>query len=173
MPEDQRASDVAREAGAVPRHPLVDREPVTAEGHGEAAVASLQLGLDQVDRGRADEAGDELVDRLVVEHLRRIDLLQVAVAHDCDPIAHRHRLDLVVGDVDRRHAEAALQLMDLRAHLHPQLGVEVRQRLVHQERMGLADDRAPHRHSLALAAGQRSRLPLEELFDLERGGSVA
>ena len=170
--QDQRASDVVREAGAVSRRGVVDREPVVAEGHGKAAVVSLQHRLDEVDRGRADEAGDELVDRLVVEHLRRVDLLQAAAAHDGDPIAHRHRLDLVVCDVDRRHAEASLQLMDLRSHLHSQLGVEVRQRLVHQERVRLAHDRAPHRHALPLAARQRPRLSLEELLDLERRGSI-
>ena len=38
--------------------------------------------------------------------------------------------------------------------------------------MGFADDRAPHRHSLALAAGKRPRLSLEELFDLEGRRSV-
>jgi hypothetical protein len=42
--------------------------------------------------------------------------------------------------------------VDLGAHLHPQLRVEVRQWLVHQERMRFANDRAPHRDALPLAA---------------------
>ena len=49
---------------------------------------------------------------------------------------------------------------DLRAHLHPQLRVEVRQRLVHEERLRVADDRATHRHALSLAAGERAGLHL-------------
>ena len=144
-----------------------------AEADGEAAVLPLELGLDEVDRRRADEAGDELVDRLVVEHLRRVDLLQVAGVHDGDAVAHRHRLDLVVRDVDRGHAEPALQLMDLGAHLHAQLRVEVRERLVHQEGLRLAHDRAAHRDALALAARERARLALEELLDLEDVRGVA
>ena len=40
---------------------------------------------------------------------RRVDLLQHAVLQHGDAVAHRHRLDLVVRDVDRRDAEAALQ----------------------------------------------------------------
>ena len=36
--QDQRASNVVREAGAVPRRPVVDGEPVIAESHGQAAV---------------------------------------------------------------------------------------------------------------------------------------
>ena len=128
---------------------------------------SLELRRDQVDRRRADEAGDELVPRVVVEHLRRVDLLQVAGVHDGDAVAHRHRLDLVVRDVDRRHAEAALQLVDLGAQLDAELRVQVRERLVHQEGLRLADDRAAHRHALPLAARERARLALEELLDLE------
>src|SRR6266540_1418699 len=47
----------------------------------------------------ADESGDEPVDRVVVQLLRRADLLKETVAHDRDPGAHGHGLDLVVGDV--------------------------------------------------------------------------
>ena len=62
-------------------------------------------GLDEVHRRRADERGDEEVRRPRVERLRRVDLLDAAVAHDGDALAERHRLDLVVGHVDRRRAE--------------------------------------------------------------------
>jgi hypothetical protein len=44
--------------------------------------------------------------------------------------------------------------LDLGAHLHAQLGVEVRERLVEQEHLRLAHDRAAHRDALALAAGE-------------------
>jgi hypothetical protein len=71
----------------------------------------------------------------VVEVLRGVDLLEDALAHDRHPVAHGHGLHLVVGDVDGGDAELVLELGDLGAHLHPQLGVEVRQRLVHQERL--------------------------------------
>ena len=56
---------------------------------------------------------------------------------------------------------------DLGAHLHAQLGVEVRQRLVHQERRRVAHDRAAHRHALALAAGELRRLAVEVLLEVE------
>ena len=140
---------------------------MVAEGDGEAAVALLQRRLDQVDRGGPDEAGDELVDRPVVERLRGVDLLQAPAVHHRDAVAHRHRLDLVVRDVDRRHIEPPLQLVDLGAHLHPQLRIEVRERLVHQEGLRLADDRAPHGDALTLAARESARLALEEVLDLE------
>ena len=91
----------------------------------------------------------------VVEVERAVDLLQHPVVQDGDPIAHRHRLDLVVGDIDRGHAQPALQRRDLGAGLNPQLGVEVGQRLVHAEHLRLAHDRPAHRDPLALAAGER------------------
>jgi len=55
----------------------------------------------------------------------------------------------------------------LGAHLHAQLCVEVRERLVHQEGLRLADDRATHRDALALATRERARLALQEVLDLQ------
>ena len=104
---------------------------------------------------------------MVVELLRIGRLLQLALAHHGDAVAHRHRLDLVVGDVDRRHAEVALEPADLGAHLHAELGVEVGERLVHQERRRLAHDRAAHRDPLPLAARERLRLALEVRLEIE------
>ena len=63
--------------------------------------------------------------------------------------------------------QAPVQLLDLEAHLHPELRVEVGQRLVEQEHRGLANDRASHRDALALAARQLPRLAREERPKLE------
>ena len=57
---------------------------------------------------------------------------------------------------------------DLGAHLRPQLRVEVRERLVHQKRLRLADDRPAHRHPLALTARELPRPALELLLELEQ-----
>ena len=56
---------------------------------------------------------------------------------------------------------------DLGARLDAELGVEVGERLVHEEHRGLADDRPAERDALALAAGQLLRLAVEELVELE------
>jgi hypothetical protein len=115
------------------------RVPLHARGH-------------EVHGGRADEARHEQVDGRVVELHRGTDLLEHAGSHHGHAVAERHRLGLVVGHVDHRRAELLLQARDLGAHLNAQLGVEVRQRLVHEERRRVAHDGAPHRHALALAA---------------------
>ena len=71
-------------------------------------------------------------------------------------------------DVHRRDAELALEAGDLGPHLRAQLRVEVGQRLVHQEDLRLADDRAPHRHPLALTARERPRLAPQQRVQLEQ-----
>jgi len=109
----------------------------------EADLAAGDVGLDEVHRRRADEGRHEQVGRAVEERLRRVALLQHAVAQDGDARAERHRLDLGrVRDVDGRDPQALVQLGELRAHRDAQLGVQVRQRLVHEEGGGLAHDRA-------------------------------
>ena len=60
-----------------------------------------------------------------------------------------------------------VQLRELAAHVHAQLRVEIRQRLVHQERRGLAHHRAAERHALALAARQLRRPAVEQAVDLQ------
>ena len=118
--------------------------------------------------GEPMKRGDERVGGMLVQLLGRPELLQLALVHDGDAVAHRHRLDLVVRHVDGRRAEALLQPQDLGARLDAQRCVEVRERLVHQERLRLADDRAPERDALALAAGELPRLALEEVAELEQ-----
>jgi hypothetical protein len=138
----------------------------------EADLVAGEVGLDEVHGRRADEGGDEQVGRAVEELLRRVALLQHAVAQDGDPRAERHRLDLVVGDVDRRDPQALVQLGQLRAHRDAQLGVEVGQRLVHQERRRLAHDGPAHGDALALPARQRAGPALEQLGESEHVGDL-
>ena len=144
-----------------------DREPEAAELGAHRTVAAGEPGLEEVHRRRADEPGDEEVDGVLVERLRGVDLLQLALADHRDAVAHRHRLGLVVRDVDGGDAEVVLDPRDLGAHLHAELRVEVRQGLVHQERLRVAHDGPSHRDALALASRERGRLAAEQLVETE------
>src|SRR4051794_10618988 len=141
--------------------------PVGGADESGAAAGAVDLHVDEVHRRAADEPCDEPVDRGVVEGLRGADLLEHALAHHGDPLAHRHRLDLVVGDVDDGRLESLVEPRDLGAGLDAQLGVEVRERLVHQEDGRLTDDRATEGDALALAAGQLLGLAIEQLLQLD------
>ena len=171
--QDDRAPDVLLERGPRLEDLLAERERLAADLGDVRAVVPLDRRLDEVHRRRADEAADEEVHGPLVQLLGRRHLLELALAHDGDPVAHRHRLDLVVRDVDGRHAELVLEARDLGAHVDAELRVEVREGLVHEVRGRLADDRAAHRHPLALAAGERARLAVEELLESEDAGRVA
>ena len=78
-----------------------------------APAAVVALDGDPV--AHADEARDVVGRRLFEDVFGGGKLFELAVAHDREPVAERERLDLVVGDVDRREAEPAVQLVDLAA----------------------------------------------------------
>ena len=103
--------------------------------------------------GRApDEAGDEHIDRVMVEGVGRVHLLDITIFHDDDPVTHGHGLDLVVGYIYKGCLEPLVELEDVNPGLDPEFGVQVGERLVHQEGLGLADDRPAEGDTLALAA---------------------
>ena len=104
----------------------------------------------------------------MVELLRRVGLEDLPVPHDGDPLAERHRLDLVVRHVDRGDAEAVVKLLQRGAHADAELRVQVRERLVHQERLRLPRDRPAHRHPLALAAGELAGPTFEQVVQAEQ-----
>ena len=105
----------------------------------------------------ADEGRDERRARRVVEPVGAIDLLDAALRHDRDPVRHRQRFALVVGDVDEGDADLALDLAQFGAHVLAELEVERRERLVEQQHGRLDREGAGDRDPLALAAGQLGR----------------
>ena len=74
--------------------------------------------------GLADEAGHEDVGGPLVDLDRGADLLDPARVHHRDAVAHRQRLLLVVGHVDERDADLALDALELELHDLAQLEVE-------------------------------------------------
>ena len=131
----------------------------------QAAAAALQR--EQVHRRRADEARGEARRGRGIHHLRRRILLDATVAQQNDLIRHAHRLGLIVRDVQHGDAQTALQRQNLPSHIGAQLGVQIRQRLIHQADRRLGDDGAAERDTLLLAAGQLSRLAMQQRSDAE------
>ena len=91
---------------------------------------------------------------------------------DDDPVGERHRFGLVMGDIDAGRLERHVQALDLRAHLDPELGIEVGERLVEEEQAGLARDCPADGDALTLAARQLLRPPFEILPYLQDVGSA-
>ncbi|MNN09825.1 hypothetical protein D3C81_1227290 [compost metagenome] len=114
----------------------------------------------------ADEVRHEGVGRRAVDLLRRAGLGDAAPVHDDDAVAQRHRLGLVVGDVDRGDMEAAQQLVDVRAQGVAQLGVERGQRFIEQQHARLHGDGARQGHALALATRELVHAAVGERFQV-------
>ena len=107
--------------------------------------------------GRADEIADEGMRRPLEQLRRRADLHHAAVVHHDDRVGEGQRLGLVVGDVDHREVELAVQLLQLRAQLPLQLGIDHRQRLVEQDGGDVGADQAAAERDLLLGVGGQPR----------------
>ena len=123
----------------------------------------IALDRHQVHRRVADEVGDEGSRWAAVDLDRRGVLNDPALVHHRDAGRERHRLGLVVRDVDRRHPHVALQVVEEAARLEPQLGVEVGERLIEEIDAAGIDQRARERRALLLAAGNLARQPIEQM----------
>ena len=77
-----------------------------------------------------------------------------------------------MGDVDGGDAQPLLQGGDLGTGLHTQFGIEVRQRLVHEEHLRVAHDGTAHRHTLPLTTGEGLGLAIEEVLQPQQLGGL-
>ena len=105
----------------------------------------------------------ERVRRFGVDAFGVADLLDDALVHHHDPVAHHERFGLIVRDVDRGDAHVVLQAGEFDAHLLAQLGVEVAQGLVEEHDLGVVDDGAGEGDALALPAGELGGVSLGEM----------
>src|SRR5580658_2348195 len=138
---DDRFLAVAEFAGAAAQH----NAAAIDEPLGDAAPAQ--------DVGAAQEARDEFRARPLIDLFGRTQLLDAALVHHHDEVGRRHRLGLVVGDIERRIAIGVVKSADLEAHLLAQTGIEIGERLVEEQDLGLDHESAGERHALLLPAG--------------------
>ena len=126
---------------------------VNLDGCGAKLHPTLDyVGVKEVHGWRANEACNKGVRRRFVEVPWGSDLLEDTILQHCDAVTHGERFGLVVGHIDGGHTEPALQGGNLGTGLNAKLGVQVRQRFIHQEHLGLTHDGATHGDSLTLAA---------------------
>ncbi len=71
-------------------------------------------------------------------------------------------------DIDRRVTIFVVQATHFETHLLTQVGVEIRQRLIEQQRFRLDDQRAGERDALLLAAGQLAGIAVGQGAELRR-----
>ena len=140
----------------------VRRDPQVLGAHADEHVAALeQPGRHMFIGGVPMNWATNTVSGLAYTSCGVPICCELTAVHHRDARAHGHRLDLIVGDVDECRVEPTVQIDQLGAGLAAQLGVEVRQRLVHAEHGRLAHDGAGQRDTLTLAAAELTRLAVE------------
>src|SRR3984957_14717149 len=138
------------------------------QGHTREGDMVLVAGDAPDDVAGADEARDEFRLRAIVDLFRRAELIDLAGVHHRDQVGRRHRLGLVVGDVNRGVTILVVQPSDFEPHLFAQVGIEIGQGLVEQQRFRLDDQGARQRHALLLSARQFAGIALREDFEFCR-----
>ena len=120
--------------------------------HGTETVVDFHyLAFDEI--RLTDETGNVGVHRSSVDFLGRAHLCDFPSGKHGHPVCHRQRLLLIVSHVDAGEAVFLHDAADLAAHLHAELGVEVRERLVEQQAAGFHHQRPGEAHALLLATG--------------------
>src|SRR5439155_1785615 len=123
--------------------PDPQRRKVVAERNfqvAEFAAAAEKNALHEI--GRADEIRHETVGGSRVDGLRISDLLDRALVHHYHAIAHHQSFRLIMSDIDGGDTHLLLKPSEFYPHLLPQLGIEVRERLVEEHHLRLVHDRA-------------------------------
>ena len=100
----------------------------------------------------ADEASHKGGRRSAIDVLRRVKLLDPALAQHSNAIGQRERLGLIVRDEDCRSAEFLLKTLQLQAHFIAQERVEIAQRLIEKKKAWARYQGARESHALLLAA---------------------
>lgn len=88
-----------------------------------------------------------------------------AGAHHGHAVRDGEGLALVVGHVNRRHAEGANEVTDLVTQFIAQVDVERAERFVEEQHARLDDEGAGNCHALLLSAGERGRHPVGGGFE--------
>ena len=132
---------------------LREREFFTAV---QPVLAAFGNHRDEV--GHADEFKDEAVGRGEDDVFIRTELAEAAVRlHDGHLVAQLEGGLLVVRDVEDGRAQTVLDHADLQEHLFTQFRVQVGDRFIHDDHVGVCHQGTGDRHTLLLAAGKLAR----------------
>ena len=87
------------------------------------------------------------------------------MVHHHDLVAHLHRLQLIMGDIDRGRPHPVMQGAQLFGHMLAELGIQRAKRFVHEERLRVAHNRPTQRHALPITARQAANGLFQDVAD--------
>ena len=109
------------------------------------------------DHAPSDEVRHHGRRRLFVQGTRSGHLHEAPVIHDRHAVGQRHRLGLIMGDVQHGGARLVVKIDELLLHGGPQVHIQVCQRLIEKHQRRLHDQATRERHPLALTAAEVRR----------------
>ena len=132
-------------------------------------LARVVVGCDpRVDHGAGFEAAEQRPQvEAMGERLRRALGDHAPAVHQHDRVREPHDLLDRMAHVDDQDPQLVAQPLDVREDLALALGVERRERLVHEQEARLREEGAADRDALLLAAGETPRSPVEQVADAE------
>src|ERR687894_149642 len=160
MEKEEINDKVENAARVLDLEPHLDRKPSQLSGGQRQRVAMGRAIVRDPAAFLMDEPLSNLDAKLRVQTRTELARIQQRLGTTTVYVTHDQTEAMTLGDRVAVMRAGVLQQVDT-PHLHAQLRVEVRERLVHQIRLRLAHDRAAHRDALALVAGQVRGLPLE------------
>ena len=150
---------------------LVDPKFAKRCFHAElSCVISMKKTRDDI--GFAQKFGDKPILRLVIRVGGGVDLFDLAIPQDRQPIGDAHRFLLIVGHIYSCNSRRFAGPADLVSELAAKFRIEIAERLIQQKNIGLDDQGPRERDSLLLAAGKLGGLAVgvfEHLYRIERG----
>src|SRR5699024_12534347 len=99
--------------------------PATPSLHDLLPIFSADRRGANVPLRRSDKSSHEQIAREIVQCLGYIKLLNHAVLHHTDPVAHGHSFRLVMGYVYEGGVQTFVKFADLRTHGGTQFGIQV------------------------------------------------
>ena len=103
---------------------------------------------------------------MVVDIRRCAELLDFPGFQHRNPVCHRHRLNLVVRNIEGCRAELTLPPPDFDAHFGAQLRIQIGNGLIHEEYLRPTHHGSTESDALRLTTAQLTRHPHEEMFNV-------
>ena len=141
------AADIFRESLLI----IVERQPVL-QAQPKLAVRAADKGFKHIHWRLANKGSSEQIGGAVLDHGRRVKLLQIAALHHRDAVGKGIGLGLVMRDEYRRQAAFLDEVFNAPAQDGAQLRLELSHWLIQQVQVSSADQGAAKAGALLLAS---------------------
>ena len=172
VPKDEIARQVEKAAQILDISELLQRKPKHLSGGQRQRVAMGRAIVRDPKVFLFDEPLSNLDALLRVQMRTEIKKVHQKVRTTTVYVTHDQVEAMTLGDRIAVMRDGVVQQLDFGAHFRAQQRIQIRQRLVEQKQLRLPNDGTAHCDSLPLPPGERTRLAIEQMIDLENRRSL-